>query len=97
MATIKWREKPGDYLSHTCPGCDEEHLIPMWGDTPWAFNDDFEKPTLSPSVKHTINHRDEPSKVCHYFIKNGMIEYCGDSFHALAGQTVPLPLLTSAV
>lgn len=28
---------------------------------------------------------------CHYFIKAGRIEFCGDSTHALAGKTVPLP------
>lgn len=28
---------------------------------------------------------------CHYFIRAGRIEYCADSTHALAGQTVPLP------
>lgn len=39
----------------------------------------------------------EPSSftcgICHYFIKDGQIQFCGDSTHALAGQTVPLPIL----
>jgi hypothetical protein len=29
--------------------------------------------------------------VCHSFIKDGMISYCGDSTHPLAGLTVELP------
>lgn len=29
--------------------------------------------------------------VCHSFVRDGKIQYLGDSTHALAGQTVPLP------
>jgi hypothetical protein len=29
--------------------------------------------------------------LCHYFIRDGKIEFCGDCPHELAGQTVPLP------
>lgn len=29
--------------------------------------------------------------ICHYFIRNGNIEYCGDSTHSLSGKVVPLP------
>lgn len=28
---------------------------------------------------------------CHYFIRDGQIQYCGDCTHDLNGQTVPLP------
>lgn len=28
---------------------------------------------------------------CHYFIRDGQIQFCSDSTHALAGQTVSLP------
>lgn len=87
---IKWKEKEGEYLTHVCTGCDEEHLIPMWGSKPWEFNNDFEKPTLSPSVKHTIKRADV-TKICHYFIKEGNIQYCSDCHHALAGKTLELP------
>jgi hypothetical protein len=27
---------------------------------------------------------------CHLFINGGQIQYCGDSTHALAGQTIPM-------
>lgn len=29
--------------------------------------------------------------LCHYFLQAGMLSYCGDSPHALAGKSVPLP------
>jgi len=78
------------YLIHVCPGCIEEHLIPMFGKDPWTFNQNFDSPTLSPSVKHTLT-RDGKERICHYFIVNGMIEYCSDSDHVLAGMKVDLP------
>ena len=28
---------------------------------------------------------------CHYFLIGGQLQFCGDSTHELAGQTVPLP------
>ena len=63
-----------------------DHYIPTSGNTAWAFNGNLESPTFSPSVKHSW-----PSgKQCHYFINDGRIDFCGDSTHALAGQTVPL-------
>jgi hypothetical protein len=31
--------------------------------------------------------------VCHYFLQDGALQYCGDSTHGLAGKTVPLPEL----
>lgn len=33
---------------------------------------------------------------CHSFIRDGRIEFCGDSTHDLAGQTVALPEIESA-
>lgn len=32
---------------------------------------------------------------CHYLIKDGRLEFCADSTHALAGKTVALPELPS--
>ena len=63
-----------------------------------------ESPTFAPSILcFTEYDEDDPSDVpvklpdgqrrtlCHYFIRDGMIEFCPDSPHALAGQTVELP------
>lgn len=35
---------------HWCPGCEELHPLPDKG---WTFNGDFERPTFTPSFKHT--------------------------------------------
>lgn len=31
--------------------------------------------------------------VCHYILTAGVLNFCGDSTHALAGKSVPLPSL----
>lgn len=94
MKVIEWRKKEGEYLVHRCAGCNEDHLIPMWGEKPWTFNNDFEKPTLSPSVKHTFAPGSK-RHICHYFIRDGQIQYCSDSNHELAGKTVELTSIQS--
>lgn len=82
-----------------CPGCEESHQI----DTEeWKFNDDFEKPTFSPSYltwvdpNPSANPKYKNGKYfkgfrCHSFIRQGTIEYLSDSTHRLAGQTVEIP------
>lgn len=80
---------------HWCPGCDEPHGIPIPNDLNdrkvfWDFNGDVEKPTFNPSVKITTEKHGKPW-CCHYFLHGGMLNFCGDSTHALAGKVVPLP------
>lgn len=90
--------------AHLCPGCGRMHVVYTAAVRPgaptWVFNGDAENPTFSPSVLHTWGREVDPSFVdegpgdsgrCHYFIRNGQIEFCGDSTHELAGKTVPLP------
>lgn len=79
-----------------CPGCGSYHgvwttqknsLGAMWG-----FNQNLEKPTLTPSVLITIERGERvPKVVCHSFIKDGNIEFLNDCTHHLAGKTVELP------
>jgi len=83
------RKCEGGYL-HWCDGCDSYHIINV--ETPnahtgakWTFDGNVESPTFSPSINIV--------GVCHYFIRQGMIQYCSDSKHSLAGTTVPLPKL----
>lgn len=89
----------GDALygwSHLCPGCGHAHVIPTSGDKAWGFNGYTERPTFTPSVLHTWDdgirgeHNFTP-KLCHYFITDGNIVFCGDCTHSLSGKTVPLP------
>jgi hypothetical protein len=78
-----------------CEGCDHIHMVffkaPQQGYTGpvWEFNQDPINPTISPSVRHFYTHPETKNQVttCHYWIKNGNIEYCGDCEHKYAGQT----------
>jgi hypothetical protein len=90
---------------HYCPGCEEEHYIPTAyigrSGPVWSFDGNCEVPTFNPSVRITYSGSDAsttdedgykaPPACCHYFLHAGQLNYCADSTHALAGQTVPLP------
>ena len=71
-----------------CPGCKCSHRVPVNKDGTrvpnkrWNWNQDLVKPTLDPSINHP--------GICHYFIRDGNIEFCADSKHELAGKTVAL-------
>lgn len=77
----------GQWVVYYCPGCKSPHAIPTEKPNPangalWALSGDPETPTLHPSV-HAVGR-------CHCWVRNGMIEFLGDSSHALAGKTVPM-------
>lgn len=99
------RRGEGRYF-HWCPACYELHQLP---DT-WSFNGDPEKPTFSPSFRHSGKQgviidgrwtgewvRGADGKAvdwcCHYMLEDGLLKFCGDCSHSLAGKTVPLPPL----
>ena len=87
-----------------CPGCKNHHwlhtkLMPD-GSPGWGFNQDFEKPTFSPSLlvrtgsfasPNFIDPPDAPPTICHSFITDGKIQFLGDCTHELKNQTVELP------
>lgn len=82
----------GQALWLFCPACMDMHRIFVGANmiTDWQWNEDFHKPTLSPS----INLANESGR-CHSFVKDGMWQYLPDSTHALAGfktPVVPVPL-----
>lgn len=60
------------------------HPLP---DSGWTFSGNTDSPTFSPSFKHTWGE----NKVCHYILTDGVLQFCGDSNHELAGQSIPLP------
>ena len=76
-----------------CPGCNYKHGFMVTGNTTWQFNNDLEKPTVSPSILHTVDFYEQGKKICHSFIKEGKIQYLSDCTHKLAGQTIELPEL----
>ncbi|WP_250865675.1 DUF6527 family protein [Caballeronia sp. INSB1] len=94
MARIQLTENGGALFN--CPGCGMLHVVYLKteGRPRWSFNGDIDKPTFSPSIKvwWTETPRTDPvEQVCHSFVIDGQIQFCGDSTHELAGQTVDLP------
>lgn len=87
----------GPRLMYWCPACNAPHQVTIERNTQtpngrpiWNWDDDVARPTFAPSILVTSSN---PAVVprCHHFVRSGRIEYCGDSSHAMAGQTVDLP------
>lgn len=85
--SAKIHEVGNGLMLHWCPGCKQLHPIatvaPNYSNAIWEFDHNYECPTFKPSI-NVVGR-------CHYFITAGKIMYCGDSKHALSGQTVDLP------
>lgn len=96
------RIEGGNFFAH-CPGCSTFHVIAV--DTPlangavWSFDGNLAAPTFSPSLlvrtgravdPAFVPEEGDPPEVCHSFIRQGRWEFCPDSTHALAGQSVPM-------
>jgi len=80
-------------LMHWCPGCNSLHIYAVNSGVPgknWSFNGNVEKPSFSPSM---LINRGTPDKTCHYFLTDGVLQYCSDTAHHLKNQHVPLPPL----
>jgi len=74
-----------------CPGCKSEHMFSTnlkFSPISWEFNGDINNPTFSPSL---LVWRSEPTLRCHSFVKDGKIQFLGDCYHELKGQTIDLP------
>lgn len=82
--------KGGRLLVYWCPGCDGAHAVPLDNRNAqgalWRWDGRIDAPTLAPSVHVGKGGEFE----CHHFVTEGQIQYCTDSYHALAGQTVPM-------
>lgn len=102
--SAKLRRADGRHV-HWCPACGEMHALPDKGwkfngdlDAP-TFTPSF----LHSGVKCVIVDgrwtgewvRDAAGKpvphVCHYVLTKGVLHFCGDCTHAMAGKAVPLP------
>lgn len=86
-----------DYLFE-CPACGCYHGV--WttkrnkSNAVWQFNGDLEKPTVSPSLRiHYHDSKSNKDVLCHFYIKNGNIEYLNDCTHQLKGDTIKIPTI----
>jgi len=70
---------------YRCPGCGYEHAF---SSSVHKYNGDVDKPTITPSLLHS---NPQNYRTCHSFITDGKIQFLGDCWHELKGQTVELP------
>jgi hypothetical protein len=77
-----------------CPGCEDVHpyRVTAHAQEPrlpvWKFNGSVERPTFTPSL--LVNGSGQGRR-CHLFLTDGVLHFCEDSQHKLAGQAVPCP------
>ena len=91
--------------AHWCPGCGELHVIfDRWQFSGDLERPTF-SPSVKITGKKIIRDTEgrwtgewakgpdgkAVDECCHYFLRNGQLEFCGDSTHALKGQIVDLP------
>lgn len=73
----------------------------------WHWDGNVESPTITPSINASWGPIFDEARVPdedgtgeygrnHYIILCGTIQFCGDSTHKWAGQTLPLPDFTEA-
>ena len=72
-------------LQFMCPGCNQIHAL----NTTWTFNNNFDKPSVMPSV--LVSDGVGGKLLCHSFITDGNIQFLDDCTHKLKGKTVELP------
>lgn len=80
---------PSGYALFWCPACQGAHAITVNVQDGWTWNGDFERPTTEPSIR--VSSCKDVTQ-CHCYLTDGNIRFCADSPHALAGQTVELPV-----
>lgn len=76
-------------LAHWCPACDRVHHLALGHRDTRTL--DWDHNTIKPTFSRDIRHVDPELGVCHYFIREGKIEFLADSAHIMAGRTVDLP------
>ena len=85
---FKHTHEGNDNYFFYCPGCKCGHgyEVPRW-----TFNGNTEKPSFSPSLLmfHTRLSGERKTE-CHLFLTDGKLNYCSDSPHQYAGQTIDM-------
>lgn len=86
------------YIEWRCPGCGRLHNIPVTGAHAWGFNGDLAKPTLHPSVLEWVEPFSDPEDPkfhipgyrCHFFLRDGVVEFLADCTHENRNRHMPL-------
>lgn len=83
-------------LAHWCPGCDNFHdyavETPMSNGARWQWDGNAARPSFRPSMHIKIGPTGSGKMyVCHYYLRDGKLEFLSDCTHKFAGQTVNLP------
>lgn len=94
MKIIKCDHKGGHLYYFYCPGCGHAHGYTVECGIPnqnWYF--DQSKVSFTPSLRVYVTDPESKKEttLCHLFITDGKILFCGDCPHKLNGQTVALP------
>lgn len=83
-------------IYHWCPACSCAHSynIDPTENPNWKYNGDRARPTFTPSMLVFVPVKDAEARkiICHYFLTDGIIHYCGDSPHHLRNLKIPLPV-----
>jgi len=92
---MNFRLSGDNRFTHWCPGCEVTHTVPVNPSgqigNGWDYTCIDGKPTLAPSLKHGgYSSKGRPCE-CHYFIRDGKIQYLSDCNHSYANQTIDLP------
>lgn len=97
--------KNGTIAFFWCPGCEQLHGVNVDPEDSednrprWKWDGSMDAPSFEPSILCFTSRAPDGSRLpegqrrtlCHFFVRGGMIEFCGDSPHKLSGKTVPLP------
>lgn len=80
-----------------CPACYTHHRFITKASLnekvpTWTFNRDEEEPTFHPSLRNTYEHDSagKPLRFCHLFVEKGIIRFCADSTHDMAGKSITM-------
>lgn len=105
QVSSKLRRVEGGF-AHWCPACEEVHILPdRWQFDGNLENPTFQPSFRHTGLRMVYvggkwtgewvrnANGNVISRVCHYNLTAGQLQYCADSTHGLAGRTVPLPLL----
>ncbi len=105
QVSSKLRRTTGGF-AHWCPGDEEMHQLPDSWTFDGNLESPTFSPSFRHSGKQAVTVNGEWTGewacgpdgkaldwCCHYILTAGILHFCGDSTHALKGQSVPLPNL----